>query len=99
MVRQCVLGMLLFRDKKAPIKWALKAFPYAYTYKQTRVRFYIMLTIESLQAVCKTQNGKQQSVIFAALLAEIMPLWAINTPLRQAMFIAQVLHESGSLDI
>ena len=71
------------------------AFPYAYTYKQTRVRFYIMLTIESLQAVCKTQNGKQQSVIFAALLAEIMPLWAINTPQRQAMFIAQVLHESG----
>ena len=38
-----------------------------------------MLTIESLQAVCKTQNGKQQSVIFAAPFAEIMPLWAINT--------------------
>ena len=56
-----------------------------------------MLTIESLQAVCKTQNGKQQSVIFAALLAEIMPLWAINTH-RQTMFIAQCLHESGSLN-
>ena len=58
-----------------------------------------MLSIESLQAVCKTQNGKQQSVIFAALLAEIMPLWAINTQQRQAMFIAQCLHESGSLNL
>ena len=24
MVRQCVLGMLLFRDKKPTIKWAIK---------------------------------------------------------------------------
>lgn len=54
-----------------------------------------MLTIEGLQRCCKTQSGKERSVLFAALLAEIMPLWTINTPQRQAMFIAQVLHESG----
>ena len=54
-----------------------------------------MLTIEGLQRCCKTQQGKEKSVLFAALLAEIMPLWLINTPGRQAMFIAQVLHESG----
>ena len=88
---------MMFCAKK-PTKIFKNAFPYAYTYRQTRVRFYIMLTIESLQVVCKTQNGKQQSVIFAALLAEIMPLWAINTQHRQAMFIAQCLHESGSLN-
>ena len=54
-----------------------------------------MLTIEGLQNACKTAEGKKQAVIFAALLAEIMPIWMINTPQRQAMFIAQVLHESG----
>ena len=54
-----------------------------------------MLTIEGLQNACKTAEGKKQAVIFAALLAEIMPVWMINTPQRQAMFIAQVLHESG----
>jgi len=54
-----------------------------------------MLTIEGLQRCCKTQQGKERCVVFAALLAEIMPLWLINTPGRQAMFIAQVLHESG----
>ena len=43
-----------------------------------------------------SQNG---SVIFAALLSKLMPLWAINTQHRQTMFIAQVLHESGSLNI
>jgi len=54
-----------------------------------------MLTIEGLQSCCKTQLGKEKAVVFAALLAEIMPLWTINTSQRQAMFIAQVLHESG----
>lgn len=54
-----------------------------------------MLSIEGLQGVCKTQGGKERCVLFAALLAEIMPIWTINTPERQAMFIAQVLHESG----
>ena len=54
-----------------------------------------MLSIEGLQSCCKTQGGKERAVVFAALLAEIMPIWTINTPQRQAMFIAQVLHESG----
>ena len=54
-----------------------------------------MLTIEGLQRCCKTQSGKERSVLFSALLAEIMPLWTINTPTRQAMFLAQVLHETG----
>jgi len=54
-----------------------------------------VLTIEGLQSACKTQQGKERCVVFSALLAEIMPIWTINTPQRQAMFIAQVLHESG----
>jgi len=54
-----------------------------------------MLTIEALQSVCKTPAGKERAVYFAAFLAELMPLWGITTRQQQAMFIAQVLHESG----
>ena len=54
-----------------------------------------MLSIEGLQSCCKTQSGKERAVVFAALIAEIAPLWTINTPQRMAMFVAQALHESG----
>lgn len=54
-----------------------------------------MITIESIQSACKTSAGKNKAVVFAALLAEICPQWGINTQKREAMFIAQLLHESG----
>lgn len=54
-----------------------------------------MLTIEGLQSCCTTTAGKARAPLFAALLAEVMPIWGITTPARQAMFIAQALHESG----
>lgn len=50
---------------------------------------------EKLKRMCLTENGKKQCVIFAPLLTEIMPKWGIDTPQRQAMFLAQILHESG----
>lgn len=50
---------------------------------------------QQLKRICKTNAGKAQCDIFAPLLAEIMPKWGIDTPQRQAMFIAQILHESG----
>lgn len=50
---------------------------------------------EKLKRICLTANGKKQCEVFAPLLTEIMPKWGIDTPQRQAMFIAQVLHESG----
>jgi putative chitinase len=50
---------------------------------------------EKLKRICLTANGKKQCEVFAPLLTEIMPKWGIDTPERQAMFIAQVLHESG----
>ena len=39
-----------------------------------------MLSIESLQTVCRRKTANNKALFFAALLAEIMPLWAINTP-------------------
>lgn len=53
------------------------------------------MELKKLQSICKTNAGKKRCEIFAPLLAQIMPIWGINTPQRQAMFIAQVMHESG----
>ncbi len=53
------------------------------------------MELSKLQLVCKTKEGKKRCEVFAPLLKEIMPLWGINSHQRQAMFIAQVMHESG----
>lgn len=53
------------------------------------------MELKKLQSVCKTDAGKKRCEIFAPLILQIMPIWGINTPQRQAMFIAQVMHESG----
>lgn len=53
------------------------------------------MELSKLQTICKTEAGKKRCEIFAPLLAQIMPIWGINTPQRQAMFLAQVMHESG----
>ena len=53
------------------------------------------MELSKLQTICKTEAGKKRCEVFAPLLAQIMPIWGINTPQRQAMFLAQVLHESG----
>jgi putative chitinase len=53
------------------------------------------MEVEKLKRICLTANGKKQCEVFAPLLTEIMPKWGIDTPQRQAMFIAQILHESA----
>ena len=53
------------------------------------------MEISKLQTICKTEAGRKRCEIFAPLLTQIMPIWGINTPQRQAMFLAQVMHESG----
>lgn len=50
---------------------------------------------QQLKRICKTEAGRAKCDVYAPLLAEIMPKWGIDTPQRQAMFIAQILHESG----
>ena len=53
------------------------------------------MELSKLQTICKTAEGKKRCDVFAPLLTELMPKWGIDTPQRQAMFLAQVLHESG----
>ncbi len=54
-----------------------------------------MITAETLRAIMPLA-GRRAS-IYAAPLAEAMAEFEINTPARQAAFIAQIAHESGSL--
>lgn len=53
------------------------------------------MELAQLQRLCKTEAGKKRCEIFAPLLTQIMPVWGIKTPQQQAMFLAQVMHESG----
>lgn len=50
---------------------------------------------QRLKSICKTDAGKAKCDVFAPLLTELMPKWGIDAPQRQAMFLAQVLHESA----
>ena len=53
------------------------------------------MDIKKLQSICITAAGKKRCEVFAPLLVELMPKWGITTPQREAMFIAQVMLESG----
>lgn len=54
-----------------------------------------MITLQQLQAMCETADGRKKCEVFAPIFAELLPKSTINTPMRVAMFLAQALHESG----
>jgi putative chitinase len=54
-----------------------------------------MITLQQLQAMCDTKDGKARCAVFAPIFDELLPKSSINTPKRAAMFLAQALHESG----
>lgn len=54
-----------------------------------------MITLEQLLKAAPVP--KLRAAMFIAPLNATMEKWGINTPLRQAAFLAQVLHESGLL--
>ncbi len=56
-----------------------------------------MISLEDLHAICPTTK----LAILANYVAELnsaMLEWEINTPVREAMFLAQVAHESGAFN-
>ena len=54
-----------------------------------------MITIEQLKAIMPRAGAR--ALVFVLPLAEAMAHFEINTPRRQAAFLAQIAHESGCL--
>lgn len=54
-----------------------------------------MITADQLQAVCKTSTGKRECLQYLDALNSFMPMYGINTPQREAAFLAQIAHESA----
>ena len=55
------------------------------------------MTEEQLKKISPSISSKNLE-IYTPLLNKWMPYYSINTKLRQSAFIAQILHESGSLN-
>jgi putative chitinase len=54
-----------------------------------------MITLEQLKAIMPLARAR--AVLYLPLLNATMDKYEINTPLRQAAFLAQLAHESGQL--
>lgn len=54
-----------------------------------------LITPDQLQSICRTAQGRGRSAVFHPYLCADAPAFGINTPLRLAMFLAQVMHESA----
>lgn len=54
-----------------------------------------LITLEQLQSICFTSQGKGRCALMLPHLLEIAPSFQIYTPVRLAAFVAQVMHESA----
>ncbi|MFN0107214.1 MAG: glycoside hydrolase family 19 protein [Blastocatellia bacterium] len=55
-----------------------------------------MITDNQLQQIMPTLNSQKRQM-FLPFLNHIMPMFGINSPMREAAFLAQIAHESGEL--
>jgi putative chitinase len=53
-----------------------------------------MITLQILQAICKTAAGRAAVAQYLEPLNRHMPRYGIDSPARVAMFLAQIAHES-----
>lgn len=53
-----------------------------------------MIELHQLQAICKTDKGRAACAAYVEHLNSFMAMYGIDTPLREAMFLAQIAHES-----
>jgi putative chitinase len=54
-----------------------------------------VITLEQLQSICTTSQGRGRCAFFLPHLQEYAPAYGIDTPVRLAAFLGQVMHESA----
>lgn len=54
-----------------------------------------MINLGLLHSICRTPQGRDRAALFVDPLNLHMPAYGIDTPVRAAAFLGQILHESG----
>lgn len=53
------------------------------------------LTLDQLQSICISAQGRGRCAVFLPHINELAPAAGLDTPYRMAMFLCQIMHESG----
>lgn len=53
------------------------------------------VSLDELQSICHSAQGRGRCAVFQPYIDNLAPAFGINTRLRMAMFLGQVMHESA----
>ncbi len=53
------------------------------------------ITQDQLESICRSAQGRGRCALFLPHINDLAPQYGIDTPHRLAMFLGQVMHESG----